>query len=206
LLGLGKGVKNVARNKKKTEKNYQDLLKKTVKDNYFLIIIGLLVFCLVGILAFMYTNQKITEGQKRADIKKSIEIKSKPITRLTEREVVVAKGETLWKIAEKNYGSGYNWVDIAKANKITNPNLIFRGMRLKIPDVERRQLTKGEIMKTGTAKVKSRVTRYQVKKGDSLSKIALQVYGDMFAWKPIAKLNGIKNPNLIYPSQVLRIP
>lgn len=48
----------------------------------------------------------------------------------------VAKGDTLWSISEKVYGSGYNWVDIRDANNIQNPNDLEEGTELTIPDVE----------------------------------------------------------------------
>jgi len=49
---------------------------------------------------------------------------------------------------------------------------------------------------------------YEVKKGDSLSKIAKHVYGDAGKWKAIFAANGdqIKDPDKIYPGQVLTIP
>lgn len=49
---------------------------------------------------------------------------------------------------------------------------------------------------------------YTVKKGDSLSKIAKQVYGDAGKWKEIHMANNdkIPNPDLIYPGQELTIP
>ena len=53
------------------------------------------------------------------------------------------------------------------------------------------------------------VTRtYTVVAGDSLSKIAKKVYGDAKRWKEIFEANKdkIKNPDLIYPGQVLKIP
>jgi len=192
--------------KKQVKKNYQDLLEETVKDKYPLIIVGLVILFLAGGLISSYISQRITNRKKQTAAKKVIKVEEKLPTKLQEKKVVVAKGDSLWKIAEKNYGSGYNWVDIAKANKISNPGLIFRGMKLKIPQVKRKKLTKGKIIKTRTSKVKKKITQYKVKKGDSLSKIALRVYGDMFAWQGIAKVNKIKNPNLIYPHQVLRIP
>lgn len=48
---------------------------------------------------------------------------------------------------------------------------------------------------------------YTVVKGDSLSKIAGEVLGDKSQWRVIYNLNKdkIKNPNLIYPGQVLNI-
>jgi nucleoid-associated protein YgaU len=49
---------------------------------------------------------------------------------------------------------------------------------------------------------------YTVKKGDSLRKIAKKLYGNESKWKAIYEANQpmIKNPDLIYPGQVLRIP
>ena len=50
-------------------------------------------------------------------------------------------------------------------------------------------------------------TTYTVVKGDSLNKIAGELLGDKAQWRVIYNLNKdkIKNPNLIYPGQVLNI-
>jgi nucleoid-associated protein YgaU len=57
---------------------------------------------------------------------------------------------------------------------------------------------------SGTATGKS----YTVVAGDSLSKIAKREYGDANAWKRIYEANRdlIKDPDLIYPGQTLKIP
>lgn len=49
---------------------------------------------------------------------------------------------------------------------------------------------------------------YEVKKGDTLSKIAKVHYGDMMKYPVIFEANKpmLTNPDLIYPGQVLRIP
>ena len=51
-------------------------------------------------------------------------------------------------------------------------------------------------------------TKYVVKKGDSLWKIAGKVYHNPLKWPRIYRANKdkITNPNKIYPSQVLTIP
>ena len=51
-------------------------------------------------------------------------------------------------------------------------------------------------------------TFYEVKSGDSLSKIAKEHYGDPMKYMTIFEANQpmLKDPNEIYPGQVLRIP
>ncbi|WP_144300299.1 peptidoglycan-binding protein LysM [Elioraea rosea] len=47
----------------------------------------------------------------------------------------VAKGDTLWKIAEKHLGSGAKYPVIFEANKpmLTHPDMIYPGQVLRIP-------------------------------------------------------------------------
>jgi len=49
---------------------------------------------------------------------------------------------------------------------------------------------------------------YTVQKGDSLSKIAKREYGDAQQWRRIFEANRdtIKDPDLIHPGQVVRLP
>lgn len=47
---------------------------------------------------------------------------------------------------------------------------------------------------------------YTVVRGDSLWAICKRVYGDSSLAYKLATANGIKNPNLIYPGQVLTLP
>lgn len=110
-------------------------------------------------------------------------------------EYMVVLGDNLWSIAVRYYGSGYNWVDIAKANSLKNPGSISVGQKLSMPKVEKKVKT----ISTDT---------YVVVRGDSLSKIALMAYGDSFAWQKIWKANSslVKNPGLIRIGWKLVIP
>lgn len=54
------------------------------------------------------------------------------ITAQTGAHPVVA-GDTLWSIAVRYYGNGNRWTDIAAANGITDPRLLFPGTILRIP-------------------------------------------------------------------------
>lgn len=54
----------------------------------------------------------------------------------TERPKVyytVVSGDTFWKIAQKFYGDGERWPEIADANKITDPRRLSVGTKLEIP-------------------------------------------------------------------------
>lgn len=52
---------------------------------------------------------------------------------ITGTTYTVVKGDTLWEVAVNAYGDGYKWVEIAKANKLTNPNVIHTGNVLTLP-------------------------------------------------------------------------
>jgi len=107
----------------------------------------------------------------------------------------VVKDDNLWKIAEKRYGSGYVWVDLAEVNGLDNADVLFVGQRIELPDLK--------IEENLTS-----ISEYVVEKNDSLSKIALRVYGDMFAWEKIwnANKSAIVDPNLIEIGMTLNIP
>ncbi|CDN55331.1 5'-nucleotidase, ecto (CD73) [Neorhizobium galegae bv. officinalis bv. officinalis str. HAMBI 1141] len=45
----------------------------------------------------------------------------------------VAKGDSLWKIAEATYGNGEKWTEIAKLNSLRHPNVIQVGAELELP-------------------------------------------------------------------------
>lgn len=51
-------------------------------------------------------------------------------------EYTVENRDTLWDIAAEQLGSGYKWTDLYKANRdtIKNPDLIYAGQVIHIPD------------------------------------------------------------------------
>lgn len=92
----------------------------------------------------------------------------------------VKSGDTLSGIAAK-YGTTYQ--ALASVNGIADPNKIYPGQKIKIS---------GGIS----------VTYYTVQSGDTLSGIA-EKYGTTY--QNLAKMNGIVNPNVIYPGQKIRV-
>jgi nucleoid-associated protein YgaU len=49
------------------------------------------------------------------------------------KEYTVKRGDTLWAIAQARYNNPYRWVDIAKANNLRNPDLIYVDSKLTLP-------------------------------------------------------------------------
>lgn len=147
----------------------------------------------------------------------------------------VQKGESLWVIAEKKYNSGYNWVDIARANNLSNPGQIHAGDKLRLPSVRSSEQTIATVItkdennaKTMRENVKqpkpvakpspkattmqsnqmANITgnTYNVVRGDNLWNIAVRAYGDGYRWTEIARANGLSNPRVIHAGNHFTIP
>ncbi len=101
----------------------------------------------------------------------------------------VKRGDNLYRIARR-FGTTVN--SIVKLNNIKNPNLIFPGQRLLL----RRNVRPNDTHAVG-------FTFYRVGRGDNLTYIANR-YRTTVA--NIVRLNNIKNPNLIFSGQILKIP
>lgn len=180
--------------------------KKILKDlslpeSYISITLGFLVVIVAGLLIYNYFSK--TQGGKNI----GQNVSPTPSQQLEEISLLpathtIAEKESLWTIAEKYYKSGYNWVTVAKENKIANPDRIFVGQKLVIPKAEPILLAGDKISSTATGALLT----CTVVKGDNLWQIAIREYGDGFAWTKIAKANNLVNPNLIHPGNVLQLP
>ena len=105
---------------------------------------------------------------------------------------VVRPGDTLSSIARR-YGTSA--AAIAQANNLSNPNLIRVGQRLIVcpgPGGGTPPPPPGPVGRT-----------YVVRPGDTLSGIALRF--NTTVWS-LQQANGLANPNLIFPGQVLHVP
>jgi soluble lytic murein transglycosylase-like protein len=98
---------------------------------------------------------------------------------------VVRRGETLSGIARR-YGTTVE--QLARANSISDPNFIVAGQRLAV---------------SGSAGSGTATTTHTVSAGETLSSIAAR-YGASTA--TLARLNRLKDPNLIIAGSTLRVP
>lgn len=99
----------------------------------------------------------------------------------------VRRGDTLWAIARR-YDTTV--AEIAGINKIANPSLIYVGQILKIVPGQ-------------TADGAAKVQTVTVRRGDTLWAISKSFHVSVDS---IVHANKIRNPDLIYPGQVLIIP
>lgn len=119
----------------------------------------------------------------------------------------VKAGETLWGIAERYYGSGFNDQDLIAANKIQNPSQIQPGQKITIPKVLQKEKTTAE-KSVQPVMTDNKITgeKYTVIHGDDLWNISVRAYGDGYRYVEIAKKNNLAHPSLIHPGNVLVIP
>ena len=75
----------------------------------------------------------------------------------------------------------------------------------KTAESTKNDTTKSVSQSTKARESKQTAKTYVVKNGDSLWKICKQQLNDGTKTREIARLNGIGNPNLIYPGQVIKL-
>lgn len=97
--------------------------------------------------------------------------------------VTVRRGDSLSSIAARYGGTWREW----KGYKSGNPSRIYPGER---------------VCRGYTPRATTTATTHTVRAGETLSGIAAR-YGT--SWQHLQEMNGIRNPNLIYPGQTLRV-
>jgi len=176
--------------------------EKREGKSYTSLILGIVVVVIALTLIVVFINR---QAQNISQTKP--EVSSQKTENLTEAKnlqttYTVVEGDYLWSIAESYYKSGYSWVDIAKANDLENPDLLFVGTKLIMPIIKETVLTSTNEGKETLISEAS----YTVVKGDCLWDIAVRAYGDGYRFVDIAKANNLVSPDLIHSGNVLVIP
>lgn len=134
-------------------KNLQKQLKKLEVERlekYVSMVLGIIVIVLVTIAIFnyfrnyhFYTSTVVTptiETTEETIIEEKLtkpgfidSNHNKEKTPITTSSYTVVAGDCLWTIAERAYGNPYRWTEIAKANNLSNPDLIHPGNIFSIP-------------------------------------------------------------------------
>lgn len=80
----------------------------------------------------MMTEFLVTENPNKVEANES-EVNFPIVTPNEPRTYTTVKGDTLWGIAQKYYGSGIQYRKIMTANRMKN-TIVKPGMKLKIPE------------------------------------------------------------------------
>jgi nucleoid-associated protein YgaU len=131
---------------------------------------------------------------------------------ITGDSYTVKAGDDLWKIAQAKYKNGYLWSEIAKANKLDNPGVLYVGSKLTLPRLDQKVIaqyptpepTQDQAQVQGE---KISGTVYTIKAGDTLWDISVRAYnGNGYRWSDIAKANNLTDPNVILVGSTLKLP
>jgi nucleoid-associated protein YgaU len=169
-------------------------------ESYTSLFLGAVVVVIGLILLFSFLKTRTTMNQETGSASTNVEEKVTPTT------YTVKQGDDLWTIAKNLYGSGYNWVDLASANKLQNPGVLYVGSKLIVPDVKPIIVENQEVVVTPTVAPTISANTYTIVKGDDLWHIAVRAYGDGYKWVEIARANHLVNPNVIHSGNVLVLP
>lgn len=185
-------------------------------ESYTSFLMGIVVVIVAALFIFSFIKQTHQPKQQTTSTNTATVTPQPP--RVTQamfapqkKTYTVKGGDDLWNIAETVYHSGYNWVDIARANHLVNPGTIHAGNVLVLPSITPEQKTISPtpvIISIAQQQVPNPIvtTTYTVQKGDDLWNIAVRAYGDGYKWTSIAEVNHLANPGLIFSGNVLQIP
>ncbi len=206
------------------------------------ILVGLLIIA-SGLLIYNYfqhsntpevTNQSEQQEGDEADNQQATEdqqdTNSPSESESTEGQYTVVSGDSLWSIAEKVYGSGFDWTKIRDANEL-NVNAhgqptVEIGQVLNIPDsaaISQQPIRNEDTIASNTESdvagvqelretPSTAIQTYTVQHGDTLWSIAQSVYGNGDKWEvifndPHNQIGQLPNGRpLVHAGNVLYIP
>ena len=83
----------------------------------------------------LYEYRYLEEAQIEQLTENSVRVVETSAAPTTAEKYTVARGDSLWAICKKFYGDGSLAYKLATANNIKNPNLIYTGQTLELPDL-----------------------------------------------------------------------
>ncbi len=159
---------------------------------------------------------------------------AKPQAVVGEREVTVARNDSLWSISQEAYGTARYVPALARYNhgRVPHPNKLRRGVRLRIPPPEVLEANFPDLFHRsghrdalvspagGTSASPSGAAQpglfsdaagrphYRVGKHDTLSRIAQRYLARASRWTEILALNHdrLQSPETLKPGMILRMP
>ena len=112
----------------------------------------------------------------------------------------VKSGDSLYKIAHKN---NTTITKIRKANGIKKGEVLKLGKVIKVPKSVTSSKSKKKVVKKSSKKKSTTLTKYRIKKGDTLSSIARKHHTTI---AKLRKVNGLKTSSIIKIGKSLKVP
>ena len=112
----------------------------------------------------------------------------------------VKSGDSLYKIAHKN---NTTITKIRKANGIKKGEVLKLGKVIKVPKSVSHSTKKKKVVKNSSKKKSTTLTKYRIKKGDTLSGIARKHHTTV---AKLRKANGLKKSSTIKIGKTLKVP
>lgn len=131
---------------------------------------------------------------------------------------VVAKGDSIEKIAVQYYDDRRMAAEILKLNEDIQPTKLKEGQKVLLPDAAIKSLLKDEpeepasepeagAKKPDPAPSKPTASnKYKVKKGDTILSICRDHYGSIERWQEVLKANGLKDGKDLREGMELTLP
>jgi nucleoid-associated protein YgaU len=153
--------------------------------------------------------------------KKEEEQQQIPSADVSPREIIhkVVSSDNLIELSKKYYGDGTKWRKIHEANKdkIPNPDVLYTGLELLIPEITVAEKRNDDIAygslpeRESDEEVFTTTTTsgtHTISPGDTLYSIAREYYGDSAMWVKIHDANedNIEDKRLLEVGQTLVIP
>lgn len=225
-------AKRSVKRQEQEEGTYFDRLEDDIKSNQntLSLVLGALIVIVVGILIFNYFNkpkQEISSDSTQTEQPQTGDVNPNNLP----GKYTIKEGDTLFSIADKYYGDGYKYEEIAKANNIPDVDSLQTGQEITVPKLEGVAAASPTATAVAAASTEPQATpntqpvnggtggndstvwgakiegdNYTVVEGDWLSTIAARAYGDVMAYDKIAKANNISNPDVIVPGMSLKLP
>lgn len=118
-------------NEARRTQNWFEELK--LSESYVSLLLGAVVVVVLSAVFFIFIKSGALNGSEFSN--------TKPLTTQTSlqnpRTYTLKEGEGLWDVAVKYFGDGYRWVEIAKANNLTEEqaNKLGPGSKIIIPEL-----------------------------------------------------------------------
>lgn len=158
------------------------------------------------LIALLATSLILSGVSKKANAEASVS-ETTAIYALSREEIkvtkhIVKKGDTLSGISKKYYGISSYWRELATFNGLSDPNKIYKGQIIKVPN------NLEDLLEYVYEFDETEDKTYIVQEGDTLYGICHRFYsvgGNAVIWR-LATYNKLYNPNYIRTGQRLLIP